>query len=114
MLLHIVNILFIMVLIMFLILQKKEKIMEKNTSKRTAALVLSIIGLVIRVISLFLLYFIALIALPLGIIAIVLSAKSDKEGVPATGGLVMGILTVVFSGISIACWVACAEVASNL
>ncbi len=77
------------------------------TRKSVASLVFGIISLVIAVIMLFVPFpFIGIIPLILGIIAVSLAVQSNKIHVPANGGLVTGILGVVFSSLSLACWLA--------
>lgn len=79
-----------------------------STGHRTAALVLGIVGLVISIIGLWI-PFIPIIALTMGIVGVVLAVSSGKKGVPASGGLILSILTIVLSGIGVLCWVACAS-----
>ena len=84
-----------------------------STGKRTASLALGIVGLVIGIVGM---WFpaIPVIALAMGIIGVVLAVSSGKQGVPASGGLVLGILTIIFSAIGVLCWVACASAVGAL
>lgn len=84
-----------------------------STGKKTGSLACGIIGLVLSIIGLFFFYA-AIPALILGIVAVALASMSAKEEVPATGGMVTGILAIVFAGISIACVIACAGFLATL
>lgn len=73
--------------------------------KAKAGLVLGIVSCVLAVISWFIFSWAALVALPLAIVGLVLSAKAgkaQKSGV-ATAGLILGIIATVLSGIGMAC-----------
>ena len=73
--------------------------------KAKAGLVLGIISCVLAVISWSIFTWAALVALPLAIVGLVLSAKAgkaQKSGV-ATAGLILGIIATVLSGIGMAC-----------
>ena len=79
--------------------------MGKN--KAVAGLILSIVALVFGFISGGVLWFLALLALPLAIVGLVLAVKGGKalkaEGQPsglATAALVLGIIAVVWGAIS--------------
>lgn len=84
-----------------------------STGKKTGALATGIVGLVLSVIGLFFFYA-AIPALILGIVAVSLAVMSGKEEIPATGGMVTGILAIVFSSISIACVIACASAIASM
>lgn len=86
----------------------------ENTSKKTTALICGILALILGVVSLFFLYFLAIPALILGIVAVSMASQSAKINVPATGGLVMGVLGIVFSALGLACWLVCASAAASL
>jgi len=81
--------------------------MEGNnaSSAKNTALACGITGLVLACISWFVLGFLSIFGLILGIVACVMASKSKKAGVPATGGLVCGILAIVFSGLALSCWI---------
>ena len=86
---------------------------NQETGKRTASLATGIVSLVLGVIGLFV-WWLAIPALALGILAIVFAVLSGKVNVPSNGGLVTGILGVVFSSIGIACWIACVDAVNDL
>ena len=73
--------------------------------KAKAGLVLGIVSCALAVISWVIFTWAALVALPLAIVGLVLSAKAgkaQKSGV-ATAGLILGIIATVLSGIGMAC-----------
>ena len=86
----------------------------QNNSKKTTALVTGLLSLIFAVLGFFALWFLAVPALILGIVACVTASQSAKMGEPATGGMVMGILGIVFSGLSLACLLVCASAVAAL
>ena len=84
-----------------------------------AALVLGLISLVCAVISWFAIYWLCIIALILGIVAIVLASKAKKACVAAgqptgkaTAGFVCGLLGLIFGAIGCVIWISCVICAS--
>ena len=83
--------------------------------KAKAGLILGIVSCVLAVISWFIFTWAALVALPLAIVGLVLSAKAGKaakangqKSSVATAGLVLGIVATALSGVGMAC-VICAS-----
>lgn len=70
-----------------------------------AALVLGILACVLSVVSIFAFWWLAIVGLILGIVAVVLSAKSKKQTGSWSGfaitGLITGIIGIVIGGIAL-------------